>query len=180
MFCTWRKKLIRNLIKITIKLLLRKNKGDIWHHHHLRMIGTISSLRITDTISSLNEQSLSACCRIKILHQQVLIIGLKLVTLVSLVLVSIGILPLTRTRRAFLNLLLIFIILYNHLPFLIHYLIYNLKMLCWLPWDYFGIQAFWLPHRTFQGRRTLVAHIPNFAESPPFSDWYLISNLKML
>ena len=39
------------------------------------------------------------CCRIKILHQQVLILGIKLVSLVSLVLGSIGVLPLTRTGR---------------------------------------------------------------------------------
>ena len=35
------------------------------------------------------------CCRIKILHQQVLILGLKLVSLVSLVLGFIMVLPLT-------------------------------------------------------------------------------------
>ena len=44
-----------------------------------------------------------SCCRIKILHQQVLIYGPKLVSLISLVLGSIGVLPLTRTRRVFLQ-----------------------------------------------------------------------------
>ena len=121
--------------------------------------------------NGITQDRVQRCCRIKILHQQVLILGLKLVSLVSLVLGFIMVLPLTTGLGGFfLHLSPIFIILYNHLPFLIQHPISNLKMLRWLPWDYFGIQAFWLPHRTFQGRRTLVAHITNSAESPHFSD----------